>query len=66
MESLSTLELTGKPADSGLWANVQDTLAAVSGIAGGIMSKGDRAVNICNLIRLDHTKVNTLLDLSEK
>lgn len=62
MESLSTLELTGKPADSGLWANVQDTLAAVSGIAGGIMSKSDQGMNICELIRLDHTKVNTLLD----
>lgn len=61
MESLSTLELTGKPAESGLWANVQDTLAAVSGLAGGIMNHSDQTVSICDLIRLDHTKVNTLL-----
>jgi hemerythrin superfamily protein len=62
MESLSTLELTGKPAESGLWANVQDTLAALSGIAGGILSHSDQTMDICNLIRLDHTKVNTLLN----
>lgn len=61
MESLSTLELTGKPADSGLWARVQDTLAAMSGIAGGIMSHSDHKLSICDLIRSDHTKVNALL-----
>ncbi|BAQ64754.1 hemerythrin domain-containing protein [Geminocystis sp. NIES-3709] len=62
MESLSTLELTGKPSDSGLWSRVQDTLAALSGIAGGIMSHSDNEITICDLIRLDHTKVGTLLD----
>lgn len=61
MESLSTLELTGKPSDSGLWSRVQDTLAALSGIAGGIISHSDHEMSICDLIRLDHTKVNTLL-----
>lgn len=61
MESLSTLELTGKPSDSGLWSRVQDTLSALSGIAGGIMNHNDNEMGICDLIRLDHTKVNTLL-----
>lgn len=62
MESLSTLELTGKPSDSGLWSRVQDTLSALSGIAGGIISHSDHEMNICDLIRQDHIKVNTLLD----
>lgn len=61
MESLSTLELTGKPPDSGLWSRVQDAMAAMSGIAGGIISHSDHEMSICDLIRLDHTKVNTLL-----
>ncbi len=60
MESLSTLELTGKPADQGLWARVQDSIAALSGIAGGIISRSDDELSIRDLIRLDHTKVNTL------
>ncbi len=60
MESLSTLELTGKPSDSGLWSMVQDTIAALSGIAGSIMSRSDHEMSICDLIRLDHAKVNAL------
>ncbi|WP_069789481.1 hemerythrin domain-containing protein [Cyanobacterium sp. IPPAS B-1200] len=60
MECLSTLELTGKPSDKGLWSRVQDSLAALSGIAGGIISHTDDEISICDLIRLDHTKVNTL------
>jgi len=60
MECLSTLELTGKPSDSGLWSRVQDSLAALSGIAGGIISHSDHEMSICDLIRLDHTKVDTL------
>ncbi len=60
MEVLSTLELTGKPSDSGLWSRVQDTIAAMSGIAGSILSRTDDEINIRDLIRLDHIKVNTL------
>jgi hemerythrin superfamily protein len=60
MESLSTLELTGKPAAQGLWAGVQDTIAALSGLAGGLISRSDYEMSICDLIHLDHTKVNTL------
>jgi len=60
MESLSTVELTGMPSDNGLWSRVQDTIAALSGVAGGIMSRSDHEIGICDLIRLDHTKVNTL------
>jgi hemerythrin superfamily protein len=60
MESLSTLELTGKPSDHGLWSRVQDTIAALSGIAGSVTSRRDDEMSICDVIRLDHTKVNAL------
>jgi hemerythrin superfamily protein len=60
MESLSTLELTGMPSDNGLWSRVQDTIAALSGVAGGLISRSDYEIGICDLIRLDHIKVNTL------
>ncbi len=60
MESLSTMELTGKPSDSGLWSRVQDTIAALSGIAGSLISRTDHEITICDLIRLDHTKVFAL------
>jgi len=60
MEALSTLELTGKPADQGLWGRVQDAVAALSGITGSMISRSDDEIGICELIRLDHTKVNTL------
>ncbi len=58
MESLSTLELTGQHSDSGLWSRVQDTIAALGGLAGGVM--GHHEATICNVIRLDHEKVNAL------
>lgn len=60
LEVLSTRELTGRDADQGLWARVQDAVAALSGIAGGVISRTDNEVNIRDLIRADHTKVNTL------
>lgn len=60
LEVLSTRELTGQEADQGLWARVQDAVAALSGIAGGVISRTDHEMNIRDLIRLDHTKVNTL------
>lgn len=60
LEVLSTRELTGQEADQGLWARVQDAVAALSGIAGGVISRTDNEANIRDLIRLDHAKVNTL------
>jgi hemerythrin superfamily protein len=60
MESLSTMELTGKPSDAGLWSRVQDSIAAFTGIAGSVMSRSDDEIGIRELIRLDHTKVNSL------
>lgn len=60
LETLSTIELTGMPADSGLWSRVQDTIAALGAVAGSVLSRGDHEIGICDLIRLDHTKVNSL------
>ncbi len=60
MESLGTMELTGKEADQGIWARVQDGIVALSGIAGSVVSRTDDEMKISDLIRLDHTKVNTL------
>ena len=60
LESLGTMELTGKEADQGLWARVQDSLAALTGMAGSVVSRTDDEIKISDLIRLDHTKVNTL------
>lgn len=60
LESLSTMELTGMPSDSGLWSRVQDTIAALSAVAGSVLSRSDNEISICDLIRLDHTKVNSL------
>jgi hemerythrin superfamily protein len=60
MESLSTLELTGMPADQGFWARVQDSVAALSGIAGSVISHSGYQMNIRDLIRADHLKVKTL------
>lgn len=60
MESLSTMELTGKPADQGLWARVQDGIAALTGMAGSVVSRTDDEMSIRDLIHLDHTKVNAL------
>lgn len=61
MEVLSTKELTGQEADQGLWARVQDAIAAVTGIAGGIISHNDGGeMSIRDLIRLDHAKVTAL------
>jgi hemerythrin superfamily protein len=62
LEVLGVRELTGQDADQGIWARVQDAMAALSGVFGSAVSqtsdKGD--MNIQDLIRLDHGKVNTL------
>jgi hemerythrin superfamily protein len=44
---------------------VQDTIAALSGIAGSIIKNNDHEISICDLIRLDHTKVFALLSQSK-
>jgi hemerythrin superfamily protein len=60
LEVLGVRELTGKEADQGLWARVQDAVAALSGVAGSVVTRTDDEMSIRDLIRMDHTKVDTL------
>lgn len=62
LESIGVRELTGQDADQGLWARVQDGVAALSGVFGSVVTQTSdkQDMNIQDLIRLDHNKVNTL------
>jgi hemerythrin superfamily protein len=62
LEVLGVRELTGKEAEQGLWARVQDAVAALSGVAGSVMTQSsDKSdMNIQDVIRMDHQKVNVL------
>lgn len=62
LEVLGVRELTGQEADQGLWARVQDAVAALSGIAGSAVTHAsDKSdLNIEDVIRMDHNKVNML------
>ncbi|BAC90223.1 hemerythrin domain-containing protein [Gloeobacter violaceus] len=62
LEVLGTRELTGKEADQGLWARVQDSLAALSGVFGSVISHGEGGADmkVTDIVRMDHQKVNML------
>ncbi|WP_404787811.1 hemerythrin domain-containing protein [Altericista sp. CCNU0014] len=62
LEILGVRELTGQEAKQGLWARVQDAVAAISGVAGSAVTQAsDKSdMNIEDIIRMDHSKVNTL------
>ncbi|MGI2909478.1 hemerythrin domain-containing protein [Tolypothrix sp. VBCCA 56010] len=62
LEILGVRELTGQEADQGIWARVQDAMAAFSGVVGSVVTQNSdkQDLNIQDLIRLDHNKVNTL------
>ena len=62
LEVLGVRELTGEEADQGIWARVQDAAAAFSGVVGSVVTHAsDKAdMNIQDIIRMDHAKVNTL------
>lgn len=62
IEVLGTRELTGKDPDQGLWGRVQDAIAALSGVFGSVVTQTSdkKDMNIQDLIRLDHNKVNTI------
>lgn len=68
LEVLGVRELTGKEADQGLWARVQDAVAAVTGIAGSAVTQSsDKSdMNIQDVIRMDHQKVNILFGEIDK
>ncbi|MBD1923288.1 hemerythrin domain-containing protein [Microcoleus sp. FACHB-831] len=60
LEILGVRELTGKDPDQGLWARVQDAVAAVTGVAGSVVTRTDDEMTIEQIIRMDHTKTDTL------
>lgn len=60
LEILGTRELTGKDPDQGIWARVQDAIAAFTGVAGSVVTRTKADMNIQELIRMDHMKANTL------
>lgn len=62
LELVGVREMTGKDADQGLWARVQDGVAALSGVFGSIATQNTdkQDMNIQTIIRLDHNKTNTI------
>lgn len=62
LEVLGVRELTGMDADQGLWARVQDSVAALTGVVGSVVTQtSDKSdMNLQDVIRMDHQKVNTL------
>lgn len=62
LEQAGVREMTGLDAHQGLWARVQDAIAALSGVAGSVITQNTdkQDMNIQTLIRLDHNKVNTI------
>lgn len=62
LEQAGVREMTGKDADQGLWARVQDAVAALTGVVGSVVTQNTNKqdMNIQTLIRLDHNKVNTI------
>jgi hemerythrin superfamily protein len=68
LEVLGVLELTGQEADQGLWSRVQDAVAAMTGVAGSVLTQtSDKSdMNVQDIIRMDHQKVNTLFMEIEK
>ena len=62
LEQVGTRKLTGKDADQGLWARVQDAAAALTGVVGSVVTQTSdkKDMNVQDVIRADHAKVNTL------
>ncbi|MCG6135874.1 MAG: hemerythrin domain-containing protein [Nostoc sp. LLA-1] len=62
LEVLGVRELTGQDADQGIWARVQDAVAAFSGAVGSAVTQTSdkKDMNIQDVLRMDHNKVNIL------
>ncbi len=63
LEVLGVRELTGREAEQGLWARVQDSIAAFTGVVGSAVTQtSDKSdMNIQDVIRADHNKVSMLI-----
>jgi len=62
LEILSTRELTGQDPNQGIWARIQDSVAAVTGMVGSTVSKGESSseLKITDIVRLDYQKFRSL------
>ncbi|MEG3928945.1 hemerythrin domain-containing protein [Microcoleus sp. D3_18a_C4] len=60
LEILGVRELTGKDPDQGVWARVQDAMAAMTGIIGGAVTRTKDEMNITEILTMDHRKTDTL------
>jgi hemerythrin superfamily protein len=60
LEILGVRELTGQNPDQGVWARVQDAMAAMTGIIGGAVTRTKDEMNITEIITMDHRKTDTL------
>jgi hemerythrin superfamily protein len=63
LEYLGTLELTGQEPQQGLWARVQDAVAAATGIVGSAVTQTSdkESADVMDLIFMDHQKARTLI-----
>jgi hemerythrin superfamily protein len=64
LEYLGTQELTGEAPDQGLWARLQDAVAAATGIVGSATTQSSDATSadVMDLIFMDHQKAKTLIN----
>jgi hypothetical protein len=60
LEILGVRELTGQEPLQGLWARVQDAVAALTGVIGSVVTRTDDEMTIRELLLMDHTKADTL------
>jgi hemerythrin superfamily protein len=60
LEVLGVRELAGQEPAQGLWGRVQDAVAALSGVVGSVVTRTDDEMTILQLLRMDHTKTDTL------
>jgi hypothetical protein len=60
LEILGVRELTGQEPLQGLWARVQDAVAALTGVVGSVVTRTDDEMTIRELLLMDHTKADTL------
>jgi hemerythrin superfamily protein len=68
LEVLGVRELTGREAEQGLWARVQDSIAAFTGVVGSAVThNSDKSdMNIQDVLRADHNKVSMLITQIEQ
>lgn len=60
LEQVGVREMTGLDAHQGLWARVQDAVAALTGVVGSVVTRTDDEMSIRDLLLADHTKADTL------